>query len=72
MLGHKPNYDKRGKAAALEVRDTVLVCVTTFKGCHKIQDRWENGEYVMESGPILMYQFMWYAPGRERVQPDPA
>ena len=26
----------------------VLVCVTTFKGCHKIQDRWENREYVVE------------------------
>ena len=26
----------------------VLVCVTTFKGHHKIQDRWENREYVVE------------------------
>ena len=32
----KQNYNKRGKAAALEVVDTVLVCVTTFKGHHKI------------------------------------
>ena len=29
---HKHSYDKKGKAAALEVGDTVLVCVTTFKG----------------------------------------
>ena len=29
----------------------VLVCVTAFKGCHKIQDRLENREYVMEKGP---------------------
>ena len=36
---------------ALEVGDTVLVCVTTFKGHHKIQDRWENREYVVEKGP---------------------
>ena len=42
---HKHNYDKRGRAAALEVGDTVLVHVTAFKGCHKIQDRWENMEY---------------------------
>ena len=26
----------------------VLVHVTTFKGCHKIQDQWENREYVVE------------------------
>ena len=29
----------------------VLVCVTTFKGYHKIQDRWENREYVVEKWP---------------------
>ena len=32
----------------MEVRDTVLVHSTTFKGHHKIQDRWENREYVVE------------------------
>ena len=48
---HKCNYNKKGRAAALEVGDTVLVCVTTFKGCHKIQDRWENREYVVEKWP---------------------
>ena len=36
---------------ALEVRDMVLVCVTAFKGHHKIQDRWENREYVVEKQP---------------------
>ena len=35
----------------MEVGDTVLVHVTTFKGCHKIQDRWENREYVVEKWP---------------------
>ena len=29
----------------------VLVHVTTFKGCHKIQDQWENREYVVEKWP---------------------
>ena len=48
---------------ALEVRDMVLVHVITFKGCHKMQDQWENREYVVESTPIPMYQSMWYAPG---------
>ena len=55
---HKRNYDKRSKAAALEVGDTVLVHVTAFKGCHKIQDRWENREYVVEKWPypnVLVY-----------------
>ena len=29
----------------------VLVHVSAFKGHHKIQDRWENREYVMEKWP---------------------
>ena len=45
---HKQNYIKRSKAAGLEVGDTVLVHVTAFKDCHKIQDWWENREYVVE------------------------
>ena len=36
---------------ALEVRDTVLVCVIAFKGHHKMQDQWENREYVVEKWP---------------------
>ena len=48
---HKCNYDKCGRAVALEVRDMVLVHVTTFEGNHKIQDRWENREYVVEKQP---------------------
>ena len=31
--------------------DMVLDCVTAFKGRHKIQDRWENREYVVEKQP---------------------
>ena len=48
---HKRHFDKKGKAAALEVGDTVLVRVTAFKGRHKMQNRWENGEYVVEKQP---------------------
>ena len=48
---HKQNYDKRSRAVALEVGDTVLICITTFKGCHKMQDRWEKREYVVEKQP---------------------
>ena len=29
----------------------VLVCVTAFKGHHKIQNRWEDREYVVEKWP---------------------
>ena len=50
-LRHKCNYDRRSRAVALEVGDMVLVHVTTFKGHHKIQDRWENREYVVEKWP---------------------
>ena len=48
---HKRNYDKRSKAAAMEIGDMVLVHVTTFKGHLKIQDRWKNREYVVEKWP---------------------
>ena len=48
---HKQNFDKRSKAAAFKVRNTVQVHVTAFKGHHKIQDWWENREYVVEKWP---------------------
>ena len=48
---HKQNYDKRSKAVALKVRDTVLVCLTASKAHHKIQDWWENRDYVVEKQP---------------------
>ena len=48
---HKRNYNKKGRAAALEVRDTVSVHVTAFKGQHKMEDRWENREYFVEKWP---------------------
>ena len=48
---HKCNYDKRGRAVALEAGDMVFICVTAFKGHHKIQGRWENREYVGEKWP---------------------
>ena len=33
---HKHNYNRKSRAAALEVGDTVLVHVTAFKGHHKM------------------------------------
>ena len=48
---HKRNFDKKSKAVALEIGDMVLVRVTAFKGRHKMQNRWENSEYVVEKWP---------------------
>ena len=48
---YKRNYDKRSRPTAFEVGDMVLVHVTAFKGCHKMQERWENREYVVEKQP---------------------
>ena len=45
------NYDKRSRVVALEVGDMALVCVTAFKGFYKIQNQWENREYVVERWP---------------------
>ena len=35
----------------MEIGDIVLVCFSAFKGHHKMQDQWENKEYVMERWP---------------------
>ena len=70
---HKQNYDKRGRAAALEFGDMVLVWVTAFKGCHKIQDRWESREYVVEKVVLSQCAILCGMPqGQGRAHPDPA
>ena len=45
---HKQNCDKHNKTVALRAGGMVLVHITTFKGPYKIQNRWENREYVVE------------------------
>ena len=60
---HKWNYDKWGRAVALEVGDTVLVHVTTFKVTTKYKIDGKIGSMLWKSGPIPMYQSMWYTPG---------
>ena len=55
---HKQNYDRHSNAVFLRMGDMALVCVTTFKGRHKIQSRWENREYVVGWQPysnLLVY-----------------
>ena len=69
---HKHNCDKQGRAAALEVGDMVLVHETTFKGCHKMQNRWENREYVVEKWPYPNVPVYVVCPrDGGRAQPDP-
>ena len=60
---HKENYNKRSKAAALEVGDMVLVHVTAFKEHHKIQHQWENREYVVERWPYPNVPVYMVCPG---------
>ena len=52
---HKKSYDKHSRAVALKAGDTVLVHVTTFKGWHKIQNKWENREYIVEWQPYATF-----------------
>ena len=42
---HRELYDMKCRDAALDVGDLVLVKQTAWKGRHKIQYRWESGEY---------------------------
>ena len=68
---HKCNYDKKSRAAALEIGDMVLVHVTTFKSCHKCKIDGKIGNMLWKSGPILTYQCMWYAPGMWKGAAEP-
>ena len=57
---HKQNYDRHSTAVSLRMGDTVLVCVTAFKGRQIVQSRWENREYVVEWKSHQTCQYMWY------------
>ena len=48
---HKQNYDRCSRAVDLREEDKVLVHATAFRGRHKIQNWWENREYVVEWWP---------------------
>ena len=50
---HRELYDLKCRGAALDVGDLVLVRQTAWKGMHKIQDRWESGEYQVVGQPTL-------------------
>ena len=47
----KKLYDRRCKGVQLLPQDLVLVKKVAWTGRHKIQDRWEEGEYVVVAQP---------------------
>ena len=60
------NYDLCSRAVAMKEGDAVLVHVTTFKGWHKIQNWWENREYVVKWEPYPNLRvYMVYPRDRE-------
>ena len=48
---HRELHDLKCRSAALDVGDLVLVKQTAWKDRHKIQDRWESGEYQVVGQP---------------------
>ena len=48
---NKKLYDKRSRGVELQPQDLVLVRIVAWKERHKIQDKWEDEEYVVISRP---------------------
>ena len=67
---HRKLYDMKCRGAALDVGDLVLVKQTAWKGRHKIQDRWESGEYQVVGQPtpgVPVYTVKRVAGGKTKV-----
>ena len=67
---YKGLYDRRCKGAESDIGDLVLVMKTAWKGRHKIQDRWESGEYQVIGQPtpgIPVYEVKCIAGDQTRV-----
>ena len=47
----KQRYDRKAKFVLLEPNDVVLVRKMSHTGKHKIQNRWEDEEYIIVSQP---------------------
>ena len=63
-------YNKNAKSVSLETDDLVLVRVVAPKGKHKIQNKWEEEEYVVLNQPnpdIPVYTVKPVTGGRERT-----
>ena len=69
---HRELYDMNCRNAALDVGDLVLVKQTAWKGRHKIQDRWESGEYQVVGQPtpgVPAYSVKRVAGGKDQGSP---
>ena len=67
---HRGLYDLKCRGATLSVGHLVLVKRTAWKGRHKIQDRWESGEYQVVGQPtpgVPVYTVKSLARGRAKV-----
>ena len=66
----KVRYDKKAKHVLLEKDDLVLVRIVAHKGRHKIQNKWEDEEYVIIEQPdpsIPVYVVKPVSGGKERT-----
>ena len=67
---HRELYDMKCRGAAIDVGDLVLVEQTAWKGKHKIQARWESGEYQVVGQPtpgVPVYTVKTVAGGKTKV-----
>ena len=67
---HRELYDLKCRGVTLDVGDLVLVKQTAWKGRHKIQDRWESGEYQVVGQPtpgVPVYSMKSIAGGKTKV-----
>ena len=67
---HRDMYDMKCRGAALDMGDLVLVKQTAWKGRHKIQDRWESGEYQVVGQPtpgVPLYKVKRVTGGKTKV-----
>ena len=49
----KKFYDRKAKACKIRVGDTVLVKILSHEGKHKIEDKYEEDEYIVASQPNI-------------------
>ena len=67
---HRGLYDLKCRGAVLSVGDLVLVKQTAWRGRHKIQDRWESGEYQVVGQPtpgVPVYTVKSLSGGKTKV-----
>ena len=67
---NKTRYDRKSKNLKLETGDLVLVRKTAFRGKHKIQNKWEDEDYVIMNQPnsdIPVFVVKPVIGGKERV-----